>query len=155
DVGRREGSDFLVMEYLEGETLAQRLTRGPLPLDEALKVGIAIADALDKAHGQGVTHRDLKPGNVMLTHSGAKLLDFGLAKLKQNVPSSSAASPVSAETTAPGVILGTMQYMSPEQLEGKEADARSDIFAFGSLLYEAVSGRKAFDGRSQALLIAS
>src|SRR5205085_8222094 len=128
DVGRQDGTDFLVMEYLEGETLAQRLSRGALPLDAALKVGIAIADALDKAHGKGVTHRDLKPGNVMLTESGAKLLDFGLAKLRQQTPapggSSSAGTmasqPISSATT-PGTILGTMQYMAPEQLEGQEA----------------------------------
>src|SRR5436190_7193726 len=140
DVGRQDGTDFLVMEYLEGETLAQRLSRGALPLDAALKVGIAIADALDKAHGKGVTHRDLKPGNVMLTEGGAKLLDFGLAKLSQQTQapgtSSSAGTiagsqPISAATT-PGTILGTMQYMAPEQLEGQEADARTDIFAFGA-----------------------
>src|SRR5262245_54084257 len=156
DVGRQDGSDFLVMEYLEGETLAQRLARGALPLNEALEVAISIADALDKAHGQGVTHRDLKPGNIMLTQSGAKLLDFGLAKL-QEAPQSSkppSAGPASGDT-APGTSLGTMQYMAPEQLEGKEADSRTDIFAFGAVLYEMVSGKRAFDGRSQALLIAS
>jgi Tol biopolymer transport system component len=146
------------MEYLEGETLAQRLIRGALPLDEATKVAIEIADALDKAHQQGITHRDLKPGNVMLTQSGAKLLDFGLAKLGQpqtpSTPAQSATNPPSASTT-PGTILGTMQYMAPEQLEGKEADARTDIFAFGALLYEMLTGERAFDGRSQALLIAS
>src|SRR5215813_6989396 len=157
DVGRQEHADFLVMEYLEGETLAQRLTRGAMPLDEALKIAIEIADALDKAHGQGVTHRDLKPGNVMLTQSGAKLLDFGLAKLKQQPQASPTVTPrpTASDTTTPGTILGTMQYMAPEQLEGKEADARSDIFAFGALLYEMVAGKRAFDGRSQALLIAS
>ena len=157
DVGRQEHADFLVMEYLEGETLAQRLTRGAIPLDEALKIAIEIADALDKAHGQGVTHRDLKPGNVMLTQSGAKLLDFGLAKLKQQPQASRTATPrpTASDTTTPGTILGTMQYMAPEQLEGKEADARTDIFAFGALVYEMVAGKRAFDGRSQALLIAS
>ena len=118
DVGRQDGADFLVMEYLEGETLAQRLTRGALPLDEALKVAVQIADALDKAHGQGITHRDLKPGNVMLTEKGAKLLDFGLAKLKQQpqtayTASSAGTSPPSVGTTTPGTILGTMQYMAP------------------------------------------
>jgi Tol biopolymer transport system component/predicted Ser/Thr protein kinase len=157
DVGRQDGADFLVMEYLAGESLAQRLTKGPLPLDEALKVAIALADAIDKAHGQGVTHRDLKPGNVMLTESGAKLLDFGLAKLRvapQPTNATAGASPASGDTT-PGTILGTMQYMAPEQLEGKEADPRTDIFAFGVLLYEMVSGKRTFDGRSQALLIAS
>src|SRR5262249_2254 len=157
DVGRQDNTDFLVMEYLEGETLAQRIARSPLPLDEVLQVAIAIADALDKAHGQGVTHRDLKPGNVMLTEAGAKLLDFGLAKLKQ-VPQpshSSSARPPNTDTTLPGTIMGTMQYMAPEQLEGKEADARTDLFAFGAILYEMVTGKKAFEGRSQALLIAA
>jgi serine/threonine protein kinase len=150
DVGQQEGTEFLVMEFLEGETLAARIARGPLPLGEALKVGIEIADALEKAHGQGVTHRDLKPGNVMLTASGAKLLDFGLAKIKQQARSSNDLSPVpvSADATGPGTILGTLQYMAPEQLEGNEADARSDIFAFGALLYEMVSGKKAFEGKA-------
>jgi Tol biopolymer transport system component/predicted Ser/Thr protein kinase len=158
DAGREGQTDFLVMEYLEGETLAARLSSGPLPLDEALKVAIEIADALDKAHGQGVTHRDLKPGNIMLTSSGAKLLDFGLAKLKQLARASESGAVLSAvgtNTTAPGVILGTLQYMAPEQLEGKEADARTDIFAFGMLLYEMVTGRKAFEGKSQPHLIAA
>ena len=156
DVGSQDGAEFLVMECLQGETLAQRLERGPLPLDEALKVAMALADALDKAHGQGVTHRDLKPGNVMLTESGAKLLDFGLAKLKvAPQPSNSTAAPRTTGDTTPGTILGTMQYMAPEQLEGQEADPRTDLFAFGVLLYEMVTGKRAFDGRSQALLIAS
>jgi eukaryotic-like serine/threonine-protein kinase len=157
DVGRQGETDFLVMEYLEGETLAARIERGALPLDEALKVAIAVADALDKAHGQGVTHRDLKPGNVMLTASGAKLLDFGLAKLKQLPGSSNAPSPapITGASTVPGTILGTMQYMAPEQVEGKEADARTDIFAFGATLHEMLSGRKAFEGKSQAHLIAA
>src|SRR5215510_1132084 len=156
DVGREGAIDFLVMEHLEGETLAARLEQGPLPLEEALKVAIAVADALDKAHGQGVTHRDLKPGNVMLTAGGAKLLDFGLAKLKQS-PQASDATVTSAaanlSATTPGMILGTLQYMAPEQLEGKDADARTDIFAFGALLYEMATGKKAFSGASQASLI--
>src|SRR5438128_12403661 len=151
DVGRQDGTDYLVMEYLEGQTLAARLEKGALPLDEALKIAIEIADALDKAHRQGVVHRDLKPSNVMLTKSGAKLLDFGLAKLKQETQPASTLSalPTNANVTAKGTILGTLQYMSPEQLEGREADARSDIFAFGAVLYEMVTGRKAFQGRSQ------
>jgi serine/threonine protein kinase len=157
DVGRQDDIEFLVMEFLEGETLASRIAQGPLPLDEALKVAIAVADALDKAHAKGVTHRDLKPGNIMLTASGAKLLDFGLAKLKQQTLPSDVASPAppSGNTTTPGTILGTMQYMAPEQLEGREADARSDIFAFGATLYEMVSGKRAFEGKSKAHLIAA
>jgi len=157
DVGRKDGTDYLVMEFLEGETLAQRLERGPLPLDEALKIGIEIADALDKAHRQGVVHRDLKPANIMLTRTGSKLLDFGLAKLKTVGVQSSTLStlPTNVNVTAQGTILGTLQFMAPEQLEGREADARTDIFAFGALLYEMVTGKKAFEGRSQASLISS
>jgi eukaryotic-like serine/threonine-protein kinase len=136
DVGHQDGTDYLVMEYLEGETLAQRLTKGPLPLNQALQCAIEIADALDKAHRKGVTHRDLKPGNIMLTKSGTKLLDFGLAKLQQEV------SP------------NTSQYMAPEQLEGKEVDARTDVFAFGTVVYETATGKKAFEGKSQASVIA-
>src|SRR5262249_18680152 len=151
-----EGIEFLVMEYLEGETLADRLQRGALPLDESLRVAIEIADALDKAHRQGVTHRDLKPSNVMLTKSGTKLLDFGLAKLKQpELTPTVSGLPTRKDVTAQGTILGTLQYMSPEQLEGQEADARSDIFAFGTVLYEMVTSKKAFEGRSQASLIAA
>jgi serine/threonine protein kinase len=141
DVGRQDGIDFLVMEYLEGETLADRLGRGPLPTDQVVRHGIEIAEALDKAHRQGIVHRDLKPGNVMLTKSGAKLLDFGLVKLR-GAPEASAASAISALVTAErpltahGVVLGTFQHMAPEQLEGKEADARTDIFALGTILYE-------------------
>ena len=158
DVGHQDGTDFLVMEYLEGETLAARLVKGPLPLDQVLKYAIEIADALDKAHRKGITHRDLKPGNIMLTKSGAKLLDFGLAKLKQEV---APATPVSqlptmkSAITGEGTILGTLQYMAPEQVEGKEADARTDIFAFGAVVYEMATGNKAFEGKSQASLIAA
>jgi Tol biopolymer transport system component len=160
DVGRQGDTDYLVMEFLEGETLAARLERGPLGLDDAVRVAIQIADALEKAHGQGVTHRDLKPGNVMLTDGGAqaKLLDFGLAKLKQAPQASPSGSPITAaplSATAPGTILGTMQYMAPEQLEGREADARTDLFAFGAVLYEMVTGRRAFQGKSQPHLIAA
>ena len=158
DVGHEDGRDFLVMELLEGETLADRLERGPLPTDELLKNAIQIADALDKAHRQGVIHRDLKPGNVMLTKDGAKLLDFGLAKaaLPMGGGSSLTASPtMTTPLTRCRHIVGTFQYMSPEQLEGKEADARSDVFAFGVLLHEMATGRKAFDGQTQASLIAS
>ncbi len=158
DVGREGGTDYLVMEYLEGETLAARLAKGPLPLDQVLQYATEIADALDKAHRKGVTHRDLKPGNIMLTKSGTKLLDFGLAKLQQEMaPGHARLSQVptmSDPLTAQGTILGTLQYMAPEQLEGKEADARTDIFAFGVVVYEMATGKKAFEGKSQASLIA-
>jgi serine/threonine protein kinase len=157
DVGHQNGTDYLVMEYLEGETLAARLQRGPLELGEALRHAIGIADALDKAHRAGVVHRDLKPGNIMLTRSGAKLLDFGVAKLR---PAGAIAGTTATVTAFPaltghGIIVGTLQYMAPEQLEGKEADARSDLFAFGAVLYEMVTGRKAFQGSSPASLIAA
>jgi len=160
DVGRQDGTDYLVMEYLEGETLADRLSRGPLPTEQVLRYGIEIADALDKAHRQGIVHRDLKPGNVMLTKSGAKLLDFGLAKLHgaQAAPAASVLSALATSArplTEHGTVLGTFQYMAPEQLEAKEADARSDIFALGSLLYEMAAGKRAFTGKSQASLIAA
>ena len=161
DVGHQDGVDYLVMEYLEGETLAERLVKGPLPVEQVLRYGIQIADALDKAHRLGIIHRDLKPGNVMLTKSGVKLLDFGLAKLRATTPGSvsSAVSVLSTQTggslTAQGTILGTYEYMAPEQLEGKEADSRSDIFALGALLYEMATGQKPFQGKSQASLIAA
>jgi len=160
DVGHQDGTDYLVMELLEGETLADRLGRGPIPLDQALRIGIEIAGALDAAHRQGIVHRDLKPGNVMLTKSGVKLLDFGLAKLAapsqvSPVTSIPTALQESNPLTSRGTILGTFQYMSPEQLEGKDADARSDIFAFGCVLYEMLTGHKAFSGKSQASLIGS
>ncbi len=157
DVGREGPVDFLVMEYLEGETLAERLAKGPLPLDQTLRCGVEMADALDRAHRQGIVHRDLKPGNVMLTRSGVKLLDFGLAKMIEPASSTeNTALPTVAgapNLTQEGTILGTLQYMAPEQLEGKEADARTDIFAFGAVLYEMAAGRKAFTGTSQASLI--
>src|SRR6476619_2111885 len=158
DVGREGETEYLVMEYLEGETLADRLGKGALPLDQVLRYGGEIADALDKAHRQGIVHRDLKPGNVMLTKSGVKLLDFGLAKALATV------APVSAFTALPtqavpitreGSLLGTLHYMAPEQLEGKEADARTDVFAFGAVLYEMATGKKTFSGATQASLIGS
>jgi serine/threonine protein kinase/Tol biopolymer transport system component len=161
DVGHQDGTDYLVMEYVEGETLTDRLVKGPLPTEQVLRYGIEIADALDKAHRQGIVHRDLKPGNVMLTRSGVKLLDFGLAKVREldealGASVSLLATRTSADRsplTEKGMILGTYQYMAPEQLEGREADARSDIFAFGAVLYEMATGQKAFTGKTQASLI--
>ncbi|MDQ5871037.1 MAG: protein kinase [Acidobacteriota bacterium] len=157
DVGNQDGVEFLVMEYLEGETLADRLARGALPLGQVLRHGIEIADALEKAHRQGIVHRDLKPGNVMLTKSGVKLLDFGLAKVvfPSSSPAVTALPTMTPALTQEGTILGTFQYMAPEQLEGREADSRTDIFAFGAVLYEMATDRKAFAGRSQATLISS
>ena len=169
DIGSQDGTDYLVMEFLQGETLAERLRKGAMPLNEIYKIGIAIAEALAVAHRQGIVHRDLKPGNIMLTPGGAKLMDFGLAKPlglqntgvgSGSAPAFTAAatlsgpSPLSPLTTA-GSIIGTIQYMSPEQIEGKEADARSDIFAFGSVLYEMVSGTRPFAGKSQISLASS
>ncbi len=153
DVGHEDGTDFLVMEHLEGESLQNRLTKGALPLDQALQIAIQIADALDKAHRQGITHRDLKPGNIMLTKSGAKLLDFGLAKLKDVGAVGDQSTKLADSLTAQGTVLGTFHYMVPEQLEGQEADARSDIWAFGCVVYEMVTGQRAFEGTSQASLI--
>ncbi len=161
DVGREGETEYLVMEYLEGETLADRLLKGSLPTEQTLRYGIEIADALDKAHRQGIVHRDLKPGNVMLTKSGVKLLDFGLAKaMTASVQPSGLTSLQTMMGTAnnltqEGTILGTFQYMAPEQLEGREADARTDIFAFGAVVYEMATGRKAFSGGSQASLISA
>ncbi len=158
DIGNENGIDFLVMELLEGETLAQRLNKGPLPLEDVLRFGIEIASALDKAHRAAIVHRDLKPGNIMLTKSGAKLLDFGLAK---SAPGQSGLSmaPDAVTMTEPltgkGTIVGTFQYMAPEQLEGKDADQRTDVFAFGAVLYEMATGERAFEGSSRASLIAS
>ena len=167
DIGSQDGTDYLVMELLEGETVAERLRKGPLPLNEVLKVGVEVADALEVAHRAGIAHRDLKPANVMLTKSGAKLMDFGLAKpYGMSAPATGMApaftavatlsgpSPVSPLTTA-GSIVGTIQYMSPEQIEGKEADARSDIFAFGAVLYEMATGKRAFEGKSQISVASS
>jgi Tol biopolymer transport system component len=160
DIGQQDGIDFLVMEYLEGETLATRLLKGPLPLDQVLRYAIEIADALDKAHRKGVTHRDLKPGNIMLIKSGTKLLDFGLAKLKQAaVPGAipiSQMPTLSQNPTIEGTILGTLQYMAPEQVEGKvdEIDGRTDIFAFGAVVYEMATRKKAFEGKNPASVMA-
>jgi len=155
DVGREGEIEYLVMEYLEGEVLSDRLARGPLPLEQTLRFGVEIADALGRAHRQGIAHRDLKPANVMLTRSGVKLLDFGLAKaMAPAFPAGGlTAFPTQANLTQEGTILGTFQYMAPEQLEGKETDARTDIFAFGAMLHEMATGRKAFTGASQASLI--
>jgi eukaryotic-like serine/threonine-protein kinase len=162
DVGREGEIDFLVMELLEGESLADRIEKGPLPIEEVLRLGIQIADALEKAHTAGIVHRDLKPGNVFLTDRGVKLLDFGLAKLHSTAPQSSRTQlgqlpteAKSAPLTSAGMILGTFQYMAPEQLEGRESDARSDLFALGCVLYEMATGKKAFTGTSQASLIGS
>jgi serine/threonine protein kinase len=170
DIGSQDGTDYLVMEFLEGETLAERLRKGPIPLNEIYKIAIGVAEALAVAHRQGIVHRDLKPGNIMLTQSGAKLMDFGLAKplgMKSTGSGSGSAppsftavatlsgpSPLSPLTTA-GSIIGTIQYMSPEQIEGKEADARSDIFAFGAVLYEMTAGKRPFSGKSQISLASS
>ncbi|HEX6464865.1 MAG TPA: protein kinase, partial [Vicinamibacterales bacterium] len=154
DVGHDKGIDFLVMQYLEGETLAARLARGRLPLGEVLRLAHDIATALDRAHRAGVVHRDLKPSNIMLTRAGAVLLDFGLARLTTPVAGSLSTAPTAPATlTAEGALIGTVHYMSPEQLEGREADARSDIFAFGAVLYEMATGQKAFDGDSQASVL--
>jgi len=169
DVGSENGTDFLVMEYLEGESLHDRVKRGPLPIDPLLKIATEISDALEKAHRAGIIHRDLKPGNIMLTKGGAKLLDFGLAKpaaaAAAGAPSSSPSksvfaaamtltSPASPLTSA-GSLVGTVQYMSPEQIEGHDADARSDIFSFGLVLYEMATGKRAFEGKTQASIVAS
>ncbi len=160
DVGEQDGVHFLVMELVEGETLAQILVRESLLPGQALRYAIQIADALDKAHRQGVVHRDLKPGNIMLTKLGIKLLDFGLAKLQTENRGVSSISPLSTVDrsellTAKGTILGTLAYMAPEQLEGNPTDSRTDIFAFGAVVYEMVAGRRAFNGSSQAELIST
>ena len=157
DTGHQDEIDFLVMEYIEGETLAQRLQKGSLPIQQVLQYAIEISDALDKAHRKGITHRDLKPGNIMLTKSGTKLLDFGLAKLTREVAPSipdSQLPTMKSPITGEGTILGTLQYMAPEQIEAKGVDARTDIFAFGAVVYEMATGRKAFEGKTSASLMA-
>src|SRR5258706_8227283 len=158
DIGHQDGIDYLVMEFLEGETLADRLVRGCLAPEQVLKYGAEICEGLEKAHKTGVIHRDLKPANVMLTKAGAKLMDFGLAKQSDVVPLPAAPTQVTAEEsklTKAGMIVGTFQYMAPEQLEGKEADARTDIFALGELIYEMTTGKSAFAGKSRASLVAA
>jgi Tol biopolymer transport system component len=167
DIGSQDGTDYLVMEFLVGETLGERIRKGSVPLNEVYKIGMEVAEALEVAHRRGIVHRDLKPGNIMLTPAGAKLMDFGLAKplgaptmASGTAPSFTASptmsgpSPMSPLTTA-GSIVGTIQYMAPEQIEGKEADARSDIFAFGSVLYEMTTGKRAFEGKSQISVASS
>src|SRR2546423_442019 len=161
DVGREGDVDYLVLEYLEGESLAQRLERGPLPVEQVCAFGIQIGDALGRAHRTGVINRDLKPGNVMVTKDGVKLLDFGLAKpMAGALMAASAFGAMTAShehkpLTAEGTIVGTFQYMAPEQLEGKDADARTDLFAFGCVLYEMAAGKRPFDGKTQASVVAS
>src|SRR5215831_608310 len=150
DVGNQDGVEYLVMECIEGETLAKRLEKGPVTLDQVLKFGAQISGALDKAHQNGVIHRDLKPGNIMLTTMGAKLLDFGLAR-----PTVTAMAPAQSSMTEEGTIVGTFQYMSPEQVEGKELNGRSDIFSLGAVLYEMLTGKKAFEGKSQLSVLSA
>jgi eukaryotic-like serine/threonine-protein kinase len=158
DIGTQDGVAFLVMEYMEGQTVADRLQKGALPIEQVLKIGIEVADALDKAHRHGIVHRDLKPGNIMLTKSGAKLMDFGLAKPTQATfiaGSTASNSTRSDPLTVEGTIVGTFQYMAPELFEGKDADARSDIFAFGAVLYEMATGQPAFSGKTRASVLAA
>jgi serine/threonine protein kinase len=158
DLGHDNGKDYLVMELVEGETLEQRLAKGPLPPEHALRIAVQIAEALAAAHKHGIVHRDLKPSNVMLTKTGAKLMDFGLAKESATAPLTSVLAQMTTEQakiTAEGTIVGTFQYMAPEQLEGHEVDARADIFSFGALLYEMLTGKTAFSGKSRASLIAA
>src|SRR5688572_3554116 len=157
DVGNNNGQEYLVMEYLDGQTMAERLSKGQMTLEEIMAYGMDVADALEKAHKHGIIHRDLKPGNIVLTKSGAKLLDFGLAKYMPAGPNSilGRADDITAPLTSQGTLLGTIPYMAPEQLEGKDVDARTDIFAFGAILYEMATGVRAFNAASNASLIAA
>ena len=155
DIGNQDGTDYIVMELLEGETLEARLKRGRLESGEALEIGIQVAAGLEAAHRKGLVHRDLKPGNIFLTKEGPKLLDFGLAKLRPDSVEGMNEETHTTPVTGAGAIVGTLQYMAPEQLEGMEADARSDIFAFGATMYEMVTGARAFSGQSKASLIGS
>jgi len=162
DIGHQDGIDFLVMECLEGETLAARLRRGPLPMDQLLRYAIELCDGLEKAHRMGIVHRDLKPGNIMLTKSGAKLMDFGLAKatlVSVDTKSGLTATVLSPDphhpVTAQGSVIGTFNYMSPEQVEGQEAGPRSDIFSLGTVLYEMATGKRAFEGATAASALAA
>lgn len=148
DVGSQDGVDFIVMEYLEGETLAGRMKKGPLAVEQVLRYGTEVAMALEAAHRRGIIHRDLKPGNIMLTKTGAKLLDFGLARLRQPASFAGGAKAQEQRLTASGMVIGTLHYMAPEQIEGREADARTDIFALGCVLYETMAGRPPFTGGS-------
>ena len=156
DIGREHDTEYLVLELLEGETLAARIERGPLPLAQVLRFGIEIADALEAAHRHGIVHRDLKPANIMLTAAGTKLLDFGLAKHTVGAAGQALSMLATAPGTgtAQGTIIGTLQYMAPEQVQGAPADARTDIFALGTILYEMATGRRAFEAKTQASLIA-
>ncbi|HEY3191575.1 MAG TPA: protein kinase, partial [Solirubrobacterales bacterium] len=153
DIGRQDGTDFIVMELLEGKTLAARLESGQISVDEAVLYAIQIAEALDAAHRQGIVHRDLKPANVMLTRSGAKLLDFGLAAMRAEDPALTEGATRSAPITREGTVMGTLPYMAPEQLEGKAVDTRTDIFAFGAVVFEMITGKRPFEGNSEASLI--
>ncbi len=160
DVGHQDGVDYLVMELLDGETLADRLKKGALPTEQVLRYGVELCEGLERAHKSGVIHRDLKPGNIMLTKAGAKLMDFGLAKANAAAVAASGSSMTmpahtSHPLTAAGSVVGTFQYMAPEQVEGAEADARSDIFALGAVLYEMATGKRAFEGKTAASVIAA
>ena len=152
DVGEEHGTSFLVMQHLHGETLADRLKGGPLPLDRAIQFAVEIAGALDAAHRAGVVHRDLKPANIMVTKSGVKLLDFGLAKVDRETASVEGrlgGNTTAAALTSEATVMGTLPYMAPEQLEGRPADARTDIFALGAVLYEMATGRRPFRARAR------